>query len=254
MKHYLILLLATAFAALNAQAADPIRVFIRAGEKTHAPGAHEHPQFLKDWTELLESRGVECDGALGFPTSAQLAKTDVLILNAKEAGNIEGEERDNLNAFLKRGGGLVVIHAGAVSRDPDWYKGIIGGSWRHGTTKFLEAPMSLYFTNIPNPITKDISNFDLEDEIYYDMDVSSKVKVLATAYTPKRSTPKDEATRKPKNGRRKQLPLGRQSTFTTSSLRFGPTKTNWPEASPIAPSSISLATGTRISLTRALKR
>jgi len=185
MKHYLILLLATAFAALNAQAADPIRVFIRAGEKTHAPGAHEHPQFLKNWTELLESRGVECDGALGFPTSAQLAKTDVLILNAKEAGNIEGEERDNLNAFLKRGGGLVVIHAGAVSRDPDWYKGIIGGSWRHGTTKFLEAPMSLYFTNIPNPITKDISNFDLEDEIYYDMDVSSKVKVLATAYTPK---------------------------------------------------------------------
>ena len=185
MKHYLILLLLTAFTVLNAQAADPIRVFIRAGEKTHAPGAHEHPQFLKNWNELLESRGVECDGALKFPTSTQLAKTDVLILNAKEAGNIEGEERDNLNAYLRRGGGLVVIHAGAVSRDPDWYKSIIGGSWRHGTTKFLEAPMSLYFTNIPNPITKDISNFDLEDEIYYDMDVSSQVKVLATAYTPK---------------------------------------------------------------------
>lgn len=185
MKNYLILLLATAFTALNAQAADPIRVFIRAGEKTHAPGAHEHPQFLKNWTELLESRGAECDGGLEFPTQAQLANTDVLILNAKEAGNIEGEQRDNLNTFLKRGGGLVVIHAGAVSRDPDWYKSVIGGSWRHGTTKFLEAPMSLYFTNIPNPITKDISNFDLEDEIYYDMDVHPDATILATAYTPK---------------------------------------------------------------------
>ncbi len=185
MKIHLSLLLATLFAALSVQAADPIRVFIRAGEKTHAPGAHEHPQFLKNWTTLLEERGAVCRGGLDFPTKAQLAETDVLILNAKEAGNIEGEDRSNLTAYLKRGGGIVVIHAGAVSRDPDWYKDIVGGSWRHGTTKFLEAPMSLYFTNIPNPITKDVSNFDLEDEIYYDMDIHPNATVLATAYTPK---------------------------------------------------------------------
>lgn len=184
-KSFLFLLAALLGSALAAQAADPIRVFIRAGEKTHAPGAHEHPKFLEEWTELLESRGANVDGSLEFPTKAQLSKTDVLVLNAKEAGNIEGAQRRNLTDYLKRGGGLVVIHAGAVSRDPDWYKSIIGGSWRFGTTKFLEAPMSLYFTNVPNPITQDISNFDLEDEIYYDMDVSAKVKVLATAYTPK---------------------------------------------------------------------
>ena len=185
MKIYLSFIAALVLGTLNAQAADPIRVFIRAGEKTHAPGAHEHPQFLKNWTALLEARGVECDGALEFPTQSQLENTDVLILNAKEAGNIYGEERARLEAFLRRGGGLVVIHAGSVSRDPDWYKSIVGGSWRHGTTNFLEAPMSLYFTNIPNPITKDISNFDLEDEIYYDMDIHPDATILATAYTPK---------------------------------------------------------------------
>ena len=185
MKIYLSFIAALVLGALSAQAADPIRVFIRAGEKTHAPGAHEHPQFLKNWTALLEARGVECDGALEFPTQIQLENTDVLILNAKEAGNIYGEERARLEAFLRRGGGLVVIHAGSVSRDPDWYKSIVGGSWRHGTTNFLEAPMSLYFTNIPNPITKDISNFDLEDEIYYDMDIHPDATILATAYTPK---------------------------------------------------------------------
>ncbi|MDG2256174.1 MAG: ThuA domain-containing protein [Opitutaceae bacterium] len=184
-KSLLFLLAGLLWSALAAQAADPIRVFIRAGEKTHAPGAHEHPQFLADWKPLLESRGVVCNGALEFPTKKQLANTDVLILNSKEAGNIYGEERENLNTFLKRGGGLVVLHAGAVSRDPDWYKAIIGGSWRHGTTKFLEAPMSLYFTNVENPITKDVSNFDLEDEIYYDMDILPEAKILATAYTPK---------------------------------------------------------------------
>ncbi|MDP7105965.1 MAG: ThuA domain-containing protein, partial [Roseibacillus sp.] len=45
--------------------------------------------------------------------------------------------------------------------------------------------MSLYFTDRENPITKDLSNFDLEDEIYYDMDILPEVKVLAAAYTPR---------------------------------------------------------------------
>ena len=167
--------------------ADPLRVFIRAGKKSHGPGAHDFPQFLAEWKPMLEERGAACEGGLEFPTAEQFANTDVLILHAQEAGNIAiGEERKNLLNFLKRGGGLVVIHAGAVSRDPGWYKSIIGGSWNFDRpTKWLEAPMSLYFTDRYNPITKDISNFDLEDEIYYDMDILPEAHILAAAYTPK---------------------------------------------------------------------
>ena len=149
---------------LSAFSAEPLRVFIRAGAKSHGPGAHDFPQFLKDWVPLLNERGAKADGSLEFPTKEQLDKTDVLILHAQEAGNIKiGEERKNLMEFLKRGGGLVVIHAAAVSRDHDWFKTIIGGSWHFGQTKWLEAPMSLYFTDHENPITKDISNFDIDD-------------------------------------------------------------------------------------------
>lgn len=170
---------------LSAFSAEPLRVFIRAGAKSHGPGAHDFPQFLKDWVPLLNERGAKADGALEFPTKEQLDKTDVLILHAQEAGNIKiGEERKNLMEFLKRGGGLVVIHAAAVSRDHDWFKTIIGGSWHFGQTKWLEAPMSLYFTDHENPITKDISNFDIDDEIYYDMDLLPEAKILAAAYTP----------------------------------------------------------------------
>lgn len=134
---------------------------------------------------MLNERGAKADGGMEFPTKEQLDKTDVLILHAQEAGNIKiGEERKNLMEFLKRGGGLVVIHAAAVSRDHDWYKNIIGGSWNFSRTKWLEAPMSLYFTDRENPITRDISNFDLDDEIYYDMDMLPEAKVLAAAYTP----------------------------------------------------------------------
>lgn len=135
---------------------------------------------------MLNERGAKADGSLEFPTKEQLDRTDVLILHAQEAGNIKiGEERKNLMEFLARGGGLVVIHAAAVSRDHDWFKGIIGGSWKFDQTKWLEAPLSLYFTDRENPITQDISNFDLDDEIYYDMEMLPEVKVLAAAYTPK---------------------------------------------------------------------
>jgi hypothetical protein len=90
--------------------AEPLRVFIRSGEKTHAPGCHDYPAFLKDWTALLNARGAKATGGDAFPTMEQLAATDVVILHAVEAGNIEGDERKNFEEYLKRGGGVVAIH------------------------------------------------------------------------------------------------------------------------------------------------
>ncbi len=179
------LLFAFAIAFATHAAAEPLRVFIRSGAKTHGPGAHDHPAFLSDWTALLNERGAKATGGNDFPTREQLEQTDVLILNAPDAGNIHGEQRENLEAFVKRGGGVVAIHAGAVSNDPDWFKTIIGGSWRHDHTRWLEGHMSLYFTDIENDITKEVSNFDIDDEIYYDMDLRDDIRILAAAYTPK---------------------------------------------------------------------
>lgn len=163
----------------------PLRIFIRAGAKSHGPGAHDYPQFLKDWVPLLEKREAKVEGALEFPTAEQLERTDVLILHSQAAGNITiGPMRKNLETFIARGGGLVVIHAASVSNDHERFKGIIGGSWKNGTTRWLEAPMSLYFTDRDNPITREISNFDIDDEIYYDVDLLPEARILAAAYTP----------------------------------------------------------------------
>jgi putative membrane-bound dehydrogenase-like protein len=134
---------------------------------------------------MLNERGARATGSESFPTKAQLDETDVLILHKQEAGNIEEADRRNLNEYLSRGGGLVVIHAGTVSRDPDWYRTVIGGSWRNGTTKWLEGPMHLYFTDREHPITRGASNWEMDDEIYYDMDILPEARVLAAAYTPK---------------------------------------------------------------------
>src|SRR4030095_9225112 len=130
-----------------------LRGFIRSGPKSHGPGGHDHPRFLKDCLPLPNARGARATGAEAFPTKAQLDETDVLVLHSQEAGSItDPAERRNLQGFLARGGGLVVIHAGSVSTDADWFKTIVGGSWRNGTTKWLEGPMHLYFTDHDSPI------------------------------------------------------------------------------------------------------
>ena len=175
-------LLAAALAAGNA--AEPLRVFIRGGKKSHGPGAHEHEQFLRDWTALLGQRGARCEGAMEFPNAEQLARTDVLIMHAQEGGTVLLKQKSDLDQFLGRGGGIVVIHAAAVSADPAHWKSIVGGSWVQGRTKWLEGPMALYYSDRDHPISNGASNYDMDDEIYYDMDISPDIKVLAAAFTP----------------------------------------------------------------------
>ena len=121
MKRLFCAVFLSALCSLPSFAAEPLRVFIRAGKKSHGPGAHDFPQFLKEWVPMLNERGAKCEGSLEFPTKEQLDRTDVLILHAQEAGNIKiGDERKNLMEFLARGGGIVTIHAAAVSKDHDW--------------------------------------------------------------------------------------------------------------------------------------
>src|SRR6266704_433739 len=109
-------LFACLFSGLSQQN-KPLRVFIRAGVKTHGPNQHDHPRFLAEWKTILAERGLKADGALEFPSAAQLENTDVLIIYAQDGMNIVGEQRASLEKFLQKGGGVVVIHDGVVSAD-----------------------------------------------------------------------------------------------------------------------------------------
>src|SRR5437867_6773979 len=164
----------------------PLRVFIRAGVKTHGPNQHDHPRFLAEWKELLNQRGAKADGSMDFPTAQQLDDTDVLVIYAQDGMKVVGEQRADFEKFLKRGGGLVVIHDGVVSGDQnEWAKKVQGGAWRWDgdkKTKWLESDVGIYFVDLKHPIVKGVSNFDWTDEIYYDMDLASEAHVLATSF------------------------------------------------------------------------
>src|SRR5258708_38312688 len=93
-----------------APAAEPLRIFLRAGPKTHGPGQHDGPSWLRDWKPLLTERGAKVDGAIGFPTAVQLENTDELVIYSAEGGTIKTEDRANLDNFLKRGCVIDSIH------------------------------------------------------------------------------------------------------------------------------------------------
>ena len=134
---------------------------------------------------------MQVTGDLDFPEPEQLEKTDVMIIYAADGMKIAGTQRADLEKFLKRGGGLVVLHDGVVSGDQhEWCKSTIGGAWRWPSadvpkdkaTKWFEGNVGICWVDQDHPISKGISNFDWKDEIYYDMDLAPDIGVLATSF------------------------------------------------------------------------
>src|SRR5206468_4515210 len=165
MKTWIVFVIALIAGVWDSMPAQPqsLRIFIRSGPKTHGPGQHDYPRFLTDWTKLLTDRGAKVNGAPRFPTAAELADTDVMIIYKGDAGMVAPEERAILAAYLKRGGGLVTLHDGMCSDDPDWFATIVGGAKKHGETNFSAGKVRFHFVDASHPITKGVPDFEIDD-------------------------------------------------------------------------------------------
>jgi type 1 glutamine amidotransferase len=162
----------------------PVRIFIYAGLKTHGEGQHDYPQFLADWSKLLMNRNATVDGGLHFPSEKELANSDVVIIYKGDAGYMSMEDKANLDAYMRRGGGLVSIHDALCGPDPEYFAQIVGGAKKHGETNFtLEANVPYTIVDTAHPIMQGMSNFALQDEAFYSMTWSKQpeIHVLATA-------------------------------------------------------------------------
>lgn len=170
--------------AAQANASPALRIYIRAGLKTHGPGQHDYPQYLADWSKILTERGAVVDGSLHFPTSAEVATTDVMVMYKGDAGAMTPEEKTTLETYLRRGGGLVSFHDTLCGPDPEYYSTIVGGAKKHGETNFtLEAEVPYTIAEPSHPIMQGLSNFAIKDEAFFLITwaKSPTIKVLATA-------------------------------------------------------------------------
>jgi type 1 glutamine amidotransferase len=166
-----------------AQEGRPVRVYLRAGLKTHGPGQHDYPQFLADWSKVLQERGAVVDGSLHFPTPQELANVDVIFTYKGDSGYMTADEKATLEAFLKRGGGLVALHDTICADDPEWFSTIYGGAKKHGQTNYtLEAPIAYKIADPTHPIMQGMTDFTITDESFFLMTwaKSPQINVLAT--------------------------------------------------------------------------
>jgi type 1 glutamine amidotransferase len=166
---------------------DGMHIYIWAGLKSHFAGQHDYPQFLADWSKILTEHGAIVDGALHGPRTEDLAHTDVVIIYKGDAGYLSTEENAALEAYIRRGGGLVSIHDSLCGPDPVYFATLVGGAKKHGEVNYtLGAPIPYTIVDPANPIMKGMTNITIWDEAFFKMTWARNpgIHVLATTVIP----------------------------------------------------------------------
>jgi type 1 glutamine amidotransferase len=160
-----------------------MHIYIWAGLKSHGAGQHDYPLFLADWSGILTAHGAVVDGALHSPSSADLERTDVVVIYKGDAGYLSDAQKTTLEAYVKRGGGLVVLHDSGCGPDPAYFAMLVGGAKKHGEVNYtLEAPIPYTVVDKADPIMKDMTDITIQDEAFFLMTWAKDpaIHVLAT--------------------------------------------------------------------------
>jgi type 1 glutamine amidotransferase len=164
-----------------------MHIYIWAGLKSHWAGQHDYPQFLADWSKILTEHGAVVDGALHAPRVEDLAHADVVVIYKGDAAYLTDDEKTALEAYVKRGGGLVSLHDSLCGPDPAYFATLVGGAKKHGEVNYtLDAPISYTIVDPADPIMKGMSNITLWDEAFFNMTWAHDpgIHVLATTSIP----------------------------------------------------------------------
>jgi len=164
------------------EATRPIKVVLVAGNKDHGPGEHDYPAWQKAWAELLAAGSqVEVGTAWDWPAREDLDTADVLVFY--QQGKWTPERAKDIDAYLKRGGGLVYIHyAVDGGADAPGFAQRIGLAWGGPGMRFRHGPLDLGFeTGSKHPIGRNFDKLGLVDESYWNLvGDPSKIDLLAS--------------------------------------------------------------------------
>lgn len=114
---------------------------------------------------------------------ASSSDAEVLVIQASDASAVAKFDRGAVEAFTKKGGGIVVVGSNAIAAG-GWLKPLVGGAWGSNSRKYSSL-MMLYPLTDAHPITREASPFDLTDETAYDLDLDASINVIGSTFTPK---------------------------------------------------------------------
>lgn len=147
----------------------PLRVLLVAGKKDHGTGEHDYPAWLKRWEPLLaRAPGVRVTTAFGRPDRAAWDGADLAVFYCWGPQFWDAESYPLLDAFLARGGGLVVLHSAVIGdADPQALADRIGFAWTSKGTKYRHGPHDLTFAKPDHPIVRGYTKLHVVDEDYW---------------------------------------------------------------------------------------
>ncbi|MEI6534692.1 MAG: PVC-type heme-binding CxxCH protein, partial [Verrucomicrobiaceae bacterium] len=199
MKHRFFQITSFALLALGLHslaAVDKKNILMLAGNPSHGPGEHEHNAGIKLLARCLSENatgaGVIFHLNAQWPSSAELAKADTMVMYADGGGGhpaLQGDHLQQLAKEMKRGCGFVCLHyAVEVPVTPggpefkDWLGGYFEPNWSvnpHWEADFKQLPQ--------HPVCNGVKPFATSDEWYFHMrfrDGMKGVTPILTAIAP----------------------------------------------------------------------
>jgi len=140
-------------------------------DKLHEKGTHEYAWVMDDYVNTLlpQVPRVTAIGSMYFPKKELWEKADLVVFYMWPR---EQWDYDLIDAYQKRGGGLIFIHMALMQGSGRELARCIGKAWDHrnGATKWgvLPTPVTLTDAALQSPIFKGFpKRFDLADEFYW---------------------------------------------------------------------------------------
>ncbi|MCX8036178.1 MAG: ThuA domain-containing protein [Candidatus Sumerlaeia bacterium] len=116
------------------------------------------------------------------------ARYDVVVLHYMnwETSSPSRAALEGLADFVRGGKGLVALHF-ACGAFEDWpeYVNLIGRVWDRSKTHDPFGTFRVQVIKKDHPITRDLDDFDIEDELYFCLKGEPKIEVLMTARSKK---------------------------------------------------------------------
>ena len=162
-----------------------LHLVLVASKQDHGDGQHDYPNWQTNWSRLMSSPDIKttAETAWEWPTSAQFDSASVLVFYFWNH-DWSAERLAQLDAFLERGGGAVLIHSAVIAdQDPEGLATHIGLSAQSKRTSYRHMPFDLRLSNREHPITRGLpERINLIDEPYWLLiGDTNQVQVLAIA-------------------------------------------------------------------------
>jgi type 1 glutamine amidotransferase len=170
------------------KAPNGAKVLLLSGGQRQHHGYREQALYLSGILEDTGRYEVTIDEDAAILQNPAMDKYDLIIVTADRRDDehkFTPAQQEALLNWVKSGHGYVSIHA-ADNAAKDWlpaWRELLGGVFSHvglPDGKVQKGTYRIKITDTRHPITRGLSDFDLKDELYYQMQMQPGVEPLAT--------------------------------------------------------------------------